>query len=373
MIKKYVELEEYDLYKVLLVDDDKSILCGLRQFKEWESCGFTIEGEACASKAALDKLVEKCFDLVITDIRMPGMDGLELLNKLKARNLDTCLMIMSTYNDFEYAQEGIRLGAFDYITKPMDGKILESALTRVKRHLDEKNFLQKRRKEEKQILFEENLRFFYPTSQEQKLIDLMMIGDYKVIDEASSTCLELFNLTNQDLVKTGILLGKMLLNLKEKINHNFPWLVTLEEIVFNDTLTEVEYIDGIKTKFLSCINTMLEIIKKYELHRPDSIVGKTCRYVIEHVEDNITLEDIASVVHIGKDYLGKLFKQKTGYNFIDYATKVKMEHAKYLIVTGEYKNYELSEKLSYSSTDYFCRLFKGYTGFTPVEFRRIGS
>jgi two-component system response regulator YesN len=239
--------------------------------------------------------------------------------------------------------------------------------------LDEKNFLQKRRKEEKQILFEENLRFFYPTSQEQKLIDLMMIGDYKVIDEASSTCLELFNLTNQDLVKTGILLGKMLLNLKEKINHNFPWLVTLEEIVFNDTLTEVEYIDGIKTKFLSCINTMLEIIKKYELHRPDSIVGKTCRYVIEHVEDNITLEDIASVVHIGKDYLGKLFKQKTGYNFIDYATKVKMEHAKYLIVTGEYKNYELSEKLSYSSTDYFCRLFKGYTGFTPVEFRRIGS
>ncbi len=85
MIKKYVELEGYDLYKVLLVDDDRSILCGLRQFKEWESCGFTIEDEACASKDALEKIALKCFDLVITDIRMPGMDGLELLNKIKAR------------------------------------------------------------------------------------------------------------------------------------------------------------------------------------------------------------------------------------------------------------------------------------------------
>ena len=361
------------MYKVLLVDDDESTLFGLRQFKNWESCGFTIEAEARDGVGALEKLTEKDFDLAITDIRMPGMDGLKFLSKLKARNLDICLMIMSTYNDFEYAQQGIRIGIFDYIMKPIDDNVLSKALTRVKMHLDEKNYLQKRRNEEKQMLFEDNLRFFYPKDQERKLIDLMMIGDYKAIDEASSTCLELFNLTNQDLVKTGILLKKMLLKFREEINKSFPWLGTLEEIVFNETLIPVESIDALKAKFLSCINTMLEIIKKYELHRPDSVIGTTCRYVMEHVEENIKLDDIANEVHVSKDYIGKLFKQKTGNNFIDYVTKVKMEHAKYLLATGEYKNYQVSEMLGYSSSDYFCRLFKGYTGYTPIEFKKMDT
>jgi two-component system response regulator YesN len=354
------------LYKVLLVDDDESTLFGLRQFKDWKSCGFTIEAESHDGIGALEKLVEKDFDLAITDIRMPGMDGLKFLSKLKARNLDICLMIMSTYNDFEYAQQGIRIGIFDYIMKPIDDNVLSNALKRVKIHLDEK-----KQKEEKQILFEDNLRFFYPTEHEKKLIDLMMVGDYKAIDEASITCLELFNLTNQDLIKTGILLGKMLLKLREEINKSFPWLVTLEEIVFNETLTHVESIDDLKTEFLSCINMMLEIIKKYELHRPDSMVGKTCSYIMEHVEETIRLDDITSEVLISKDYIGKLFKQKTGYNYNDYVTKVKMEHAKYLLITSEFKNYEISEKLGYSSSDYFCRLFKGYTGHTPIEFRKM--
>lgn len=361
------------MYKVLLVDDDKSTLCGLRQFKDWESCGFTIEDEAYDGVGALEKLTEKSFDLAITDIRMPGMDGLKFLSKLKARNLDICLMIISTYNDFEYAQQGIRIGVFDYIMKPIDDNILSNALKRVKMHLDEKKHLEKRRKEEKQMLFEDNLRFFYPTSQERKLIDLMISGNYEVIDEAASTCLDLFNLTNQDPVKTGILLEKMLLKIREEINKGFPWLGTLEKIAFNGTLSHIESIDDIKEKFLSCINTMMEIIRKYELHHPDSVVGKTCRYVMEHVEENIKLDDIANEVHISRDYIGKLFKQKTGSNFIDYVTKVKMEHAKYLLGTGEYKNYEVSEKLGYSSSDYFCRLFKSYTGHTPIEFRKMDT
>lgn len=361
------------MYKVLLVDDDRSTLFGLRQFEGWESCGFTIEAEAHDGVGALEKLAEKEFDLAITDIRMPGMDGLKFLSELKARNLDICLMIMSTYNDFEYAQQGIRIGIFDYIMKPIDDNILSNALKRVKTHLDEKKHLQKRQKEEKQMLFEDNLRFFYPADQEKKLIDFILTGNANAIDKASSTCLEIFSLTNQDLVKTSILLKKMLLKFREEINKSFPWLWTLEGIVFQDTLDQVESIDDIKAKFLNCINTMLEIIKKYELHYPDSLVRETCHYVMEHVEENIKLDDIANDIHISKDYIGKLFKQKTGYSFINYVTRVKMEHAKQLIVTGEYKNYEISEKLGYSNTDYFCRLFKGYTGRTPIEFRKMNT
>jgi two-component system response regulator YesN len=368
---KKLKNEEYSMYKVLIVDDDESIIGMLREFPDWESYGFTIEEEACCGKEALERISAKYFDLVITDIRMPGMDGLKFLSKLKARNLDSCLVLMSTYNDFEYAQEGIRIGIFDYIVKPLKNHVLSKALERIKKYLDEKRYLQKRREEEKQMLFEDNLRFFYPTNQERKLSNLIMSGDYEVINAASSTCLELFNLTNQDLVKTGILLEKMLLKLREEINTAFPWLGTLEEISFDSALANVESIDDSKAKFLGCINMMLEIIKKYELHYLDSIVESTCRYVVKHIEGDIRLEDISKEIHISRNYIGKLFKQKTGSNFIDYVTKVKMEHAKYLLGTGKYRNYEVCEKLGYSSPDYFCRLFKDYTGYTPIEFRKM--
>lgn len=365
-----MEEEGCNLYKVLLVDDDKSTLCGLRQFKEWQSSGFCIEAEAYDGVGALKKLSEKEFDLVITDIRMPGMDGLKFLNKLKETKLELCLMIMSTYSDFEYAQQGIRIGIFDYLMKPIDDTVLSNALKRVKLYLDEKKYLKTKRKQEKKILFENNLRFLYPTNQERNLLGLLMSGECRVTDEANKTCIELFNLTNQDMDKTEILLEKVLLQLKHELNKNFPWLWTLEEIIFHDTLSHSESVEDLQIKFSKNISRMLDVIKKYELYRSDGVVGTTCKYVVEHVEENIKLEYIANEVHISKDYIGKLFKQKTGSNFIDYVTKVKMEHAKYLLGAGEYKNYEVSAKLGYSSSDYFCRLFKEYTGVTPVQFKK---
>jgi two-component system response regulator YesN len=365
-------LEGYDLlYKVLLVDDDKSTLYGLRQFKEWEFCGFIIKDEARDGLGALKKLSEKNFDLIITDIRMPGMDGLRFLNKIKESKLDVCLMIMSTYNEFEYAQQGIRLGVFDYIMKPVDDNILSNALSRVKCHLDEKYHMSQRQKTE-EMLIKDNLSFFYPASQERKIIELIMLGQHAVIEEAANVCFELYNLTNYDKAKTVILLEKMLLKMKDAINMDFPWLATIENLNIEWALDDEKPIRGIKAEFLGYIKNMLKIITKYDLCCSDGVVGKTCQYVLAHVEEDITIDSIAAEIHISGGYLGKLFKQKTGVSIPEYVTKIKMEQAKYLLSTGEYKNYEVSEKLGYCTPNYFCRLFKEYTGVTPMEFRKGG-
>ena len=71
-----------------------------------------------------------------------------------------------------------------------------------------------------------------------------------------------------------------------------------------------------------------------------------------------------------KIILVSFLSKKTGIKFSDYVTKVKMEHAKKLLNAGCYKNYEISEKLCYSNPDYFCRVFKDYTGKTPLDYRR---
>ncbi len=352
------------MYKVLIVDDDKTERYMLRQFQKWENYGFVIEDEARDGKEALIKLSAQSYDLIITDIRMPGMDGIALLNEIKMKNLDVCLMLLSTFNDFEYAQQGIRLGVIDFIAKPVDDAALCGSLDRIKKHLDEKKITQSRS-------IENNLRAYCLENQERKLADLMLAGSPTVIDEAANTCLELVQMQDQDLVKTSLLLEKMLVNLSEKIYKLFPCLAALEKLTFDNALSNAAAFEEIREKFLNSISIMLAVITKYELHHLDSVVKKTCQYVMQHVEEDVKLDNIANEVHISSSYISKLFKQKTGCNFTDYVIKVKMEHAKQLLRSGEYKNYEISEKLGYSSPDYFCHLFKDYTGYTPIEFRKM--
>ena len=356
-------MEGSDLYRVLLVDDDKSILCGLRQFENWESCGFIVEEEAYDGIGALEKLTKKNFDLVITDIRMPGMDGLRLLSEVKKRKLNSCLMLMSTYDDFEYAQEGLRLGISDYIMKPVDDIVLEESLGQIKKYLD-------KQKLQKAILDENNLELYYPKSQERRIIDLIMAGKYEAMNEALTTFLDSLYLLDQDICKVAILLRNLLLNVSKELYCAFPALESIEELKIDD-FSNSDSVNEIKFCFLECIKSMLNIISKYELHHADSLVKKTCLYVINHVEEDITLENIAEEVQFSKNYIGKLFKEKTGTNFIDYVTKVKMEYAKHLLKTGNLRNYEISDKLGYCTPDYFYRLFKGYTGYTPVEFKKM--
>jgi two-component system response regulator YesN len=117
-------------------------------------------------------------------------------------------------------------------------------------------------------------------------------------------------------------------------------------------------------KFLACDKNL------YEIYQADGIIKKICQYVFDNVEGDIKNEYIAEFVHVRYDYVGKLFKNKVGYNLGEFILKVKMEHAKYLIKTGKFKNYEIAEKLGYSNPDYFCKLFKNYTGVTPAQFRR---
>lgn len=357
------------VYKVLLVDDDKAVRYMLKRFKNWGRYGFCIAGEACDGKEAFKKLADGTFDLIITDIRMQGMNGIEFLQELRARKMDICLILLSTYTDFEYAQQGIRLGVFDYMTKPVDDDILSEMLARVRRHLDEKRQVFLRMEEEKRLL-DESLTLYYPENQEKRLLELLLAGDTGLLKVADNVFWEVCKVFGQDGLKIKMVLEKLLLNLKAEIYRQFPWLKKIGELALADSRSHKENIDEVRMVYLERMRKLLEVIRKYELHHSEGIIKKTCEYVVMHVEEEITLESIAAEVHVTKSYLGKLFKQRIGYNFTDYVTKVKMEHAKSLLRTGEYKNYEVSEKLGYSSIDYFGRLFKQYSGMTPLEFRK---
>ncbi|MHB8062644.1 MAG: response regulator transcription factor [Ruminiclostridium sp.] len=119
------------MLKVVLVDDEPSVLEGLRFFVNWSKMGFEIVGEASDGAASFSVICQTRPELVICDIRMPGLTGLELIEKVNA-NITPApkFILLSGYNDFAYAQKALQLGALGYLTKPLDSEELTREMSR---------------------------------------------------------------------------------------------------------------------------------------------------------------------------------------------------------------------------------------------------
>lgn len=358
------------MYRVLIVDDDMAVRYMLKRYKGWESFGFELAGEACDGREALKKLNENHFDVIFSDIKMPGMDGIEFLSELRESGKDICVLFLSTHSDFSYAKQGIRLGVFDYLTKPFNDDSLGEALDRVKVYLDEKNQQKDSHRYDKYIL--ENSQAYYSKNDEKRLVSDIMSGSLEAINFGQGVFEKITEFTEGDARKLAILVENILSEVDEAIYNSIPWIKNLENRLWSESF-EGKDENQLKEQFLRHISNWLRLIVKFELHQSDSLIRKICEFVINHVEEDIRMETIAGELYVSKDYIGKLFKQKAGYNLSEYITKVKMEHAKYLISKGVYKNYEISEMLGYKKVDYFSQLFKNYIGCTPTEYRKTSK
>jgi two-component system response regulator YesN len=103
--------------KILIVDDEYIVRLGLKTIVDWAGFGYVVAGEASDGKEAFDFFERNPVDVILTDIKMPVMDGLELARRVKDRNSGTRIIILSHCDDFSYAQEAIKLGVFRYILK----------------------------------------------------------------------------------------------------------------------------------------------------------------------------------------------------------------------------------------------------------------
>ena len=123
--------------KVLLADDEPYILTDIQALIDWEEMGYQIAAVARDGGEAevLAKLHSP--DIIISDIRMPGLNGLQLAERMLARNPKKLVILLSAYNDFEYAQKALQLGAFDYLLKPVEAGALQNVLSRATERLNE--------------------------------------------------------------------------------------------------------------------------------------------------------------------------------------------------------------------------------------------
>ena len=125
------------MYKIMIVDDEPFIIEGLKALIDWEHYGFQVCSEAGNGMEALENARRLNIDLVITDIRMPEMDGLKLIQRCIEELKDTCkFIVISGFNDFEYARKALSLSVESYILKPVDEDEIIEALISIKEKLD---------------------------------------------------------------------------------------------------------------------------------------------------------------------------------------------------------------------------------------------
>ena len=250
------------MYKVLIADDDYAVRYAYSKMKIWNTNGFEITEQVSDGRLALEAAKRERFDIIITDICMPLLGGIDLLREIKNGSIDSEVIFVSSYNEFEYARQGLILGAFDYILKPVRSYKLDEVLRRAKEKLDEKTY-----------------------------------------NRISGSCVKMA----------------------------FHYFSVEPDNAFSEKLYQ---------------------------------------YLSENENVVITMDDAASCFNISMDYFGKLFKQNFGVSFTHFYSVLKIEYAKTLIREYNYKAYEISDMLGYSSRDYFTKIFREVTGTTPTEYKK---
>ena len=131
------------MYKAIIVDDEPNIREGLRTIINWNESGFVIVGEAMDGVEALELFETKKPSLVVTDIKMPRMDGIILSRELKIKNPHVSILILSGHSDFSYAREALKCGVSNYLLKPVDTCELVNELKIIQKNISDRIIMEK--------------------------------------------------------------------------------------------------------------------------------------------------------------------------------------------------------------------------------------
>ncbi len=157
-----------ELYRIILVDDEEEARTSIIKKINWQEAGFQVIGDAENGQDAFEKIEAMEPDVVLTDIRMPYMDGLTLAERVREKYPSIKMVIFSGFDDFEYAKQAIKLNVIEYILKPVNMEELTAILKKIKTSLDQE-LAQKRNVD----LLRDHYRRSLPIIREQFLNDMI--------------------------------------------------------------------------------------------------------------------------------------------------------------------------------------------------------
>lgn len=338
------------MYKLLLVDDEQIIREGIERMIDWNRLNITLTASCPNAIAALDSMTDDMPDILLTDIRMPGMDGLELVERAVSLHPMLQTIILSGYDTFQYAQQAVKSGVMEYLLKPCSKADLENALERACRAINR-----------------ERQRVLYLYGERRARIDSLVAG-FNALRGSSQDSAQIEKQVHE-LAKTAedpSLLQEALISMVTGSmgSGQTEWGMN----IIMDAMRERGSLEQLISRCL------IRLRGDGAGSKGGDFVQQMTAYVDAHyMDESLSLQFIADrVVYMNADYIGREFTRAIGRKFSSYLLETRMEHAK-LLMAGEpsMHSYEIAEKVGLGKNPhYFSQLFRKYTGQTPKDYRR---
>lgn len=337
------------MYKLLLVDDEPIICEGIRQMIDWNAMQLELLGPCHNAFSALDVMTECMPDILLTDVRMPGMNGLELAERALALNPQLQIIILSGYDEFDYVRQAMKTGAIEYLLKPCNRQETEAALQAACHAIDRLRLKVTHLYDERQARIAE---------LNQQLNELM----FSTHDPAQ------LRARVEELAAAQVdpsILREALIAIVTSAQGENTWRMTViaNAVRAQQTLPEL------------VAETLLKI--RAGAGGANDFVRQMAVYAEKHYGDErLSLQFLAdNVIHMNADYIGREFSRSMGKKFSMYLLEVRMERAKLLMLSdATLHSYEVAEQIGLGNNPhYFGQVFRKYTGMTTKEYRQKNS
>lgn len=346
------------MYSAILVDDYEIFRKQLVRQKWFENQQIVdIVAQADDGIDALSYLRKRPVDILLTDIKMPRMDGLELIRIVKEENLCQCTILLSEYADFEYAREGMRLGALDYIVKPVKESELQLVMAKAAAYLE--NVAEDD--------FGERERSAILNCLERQGEELMQLSEALV-----ASC---FAEAGNDLVRGKLNLISEIKAIYYELTKKNNWLsliLTDWEIIAEKILQLDEEL-LVLAQAQDYLREMNSLLCTYYPVRMSELSRNAINHILVNVSDKLTLSDTAALCYVTGTYLSHSFKADIGKSFVDYIVAFRMDMVQKLLRETDLTLQEIAERVGYDDYKYMSRVFRNIYGCTPTNYRNMRS
>jgi two-component system response regulator YesN len=401
------------MWKVMIADDEPKIRRGLRASVEQLRPDMKVVAEAEDGETAFAVAQQQKPDILMIDVRMPFLNGLELIDRLNGVLSDCIIIVVSGHDEFEYAQRALQLKVFDYVLKPVPQDVLVGVLDRAVETLGDS-----RRQRQYLAWAHDQLERNLPLLREQFLRDWVR-GRLSPVELAEQEHFLGVQTSGPAVVVLVHVVDRVIATApsqeRERRLALYAIRSALEQIfapftplwVFADDRDNivglagcaggkewVEAAERIEPRVVPSLcqavivahaavqDAPLGVPEAYESLNSEVAARGTHRALVavaqgyidaNYAEPTLSLEEVAEAAHISPGYLSRLLKLETGFSFVDYLTRVRINKAVQMMSDPAVKVYEVAEAVGYQSQHYFSRAFKRVFGRPPVEFRKGGS
>jgi two-component system response regulator YesN len=373
------------MYSIVFAEDEKTTRENICRVIDWERYGFVICATASDGEEALQAVQRYRPEVLITDIRMPFMDGLELSKQAKKVLPSIKIIILSGFMEFGYAQDAIRIGVQDYIVKPVTPDKLIRILVKLNEQLQEENdhqahvsrLIEDLRKVEHRLQEspggEIGAADISHTLQAEEQLDAFLregtpdgveaFTDRLLLDGGETS----FRSSLFFLLK---MLGSCVKAVESMNGDPHATLPQIDDITaFLERTTDLAHA---RTALCACFGAVVAYCG-VATSVTAGLVDKAKNYVRSHYDSPaLCTRQMADIVGLSPNYFSNVFKQYAGTPFTKYLTGYRIDRAGELLRTTDYSVVEIARRVGYDNANYFSAVFHRVTGLAPLAFKEGG-